>query len=276
MHLLDGNQDMGLSPCDRGLTLGDGFFSTLHVRRGQIRLLPYHLARIQTSLVRLAFPVLDLDAVSTALQAKASAMQEQEGVLKIIVTRGQGGRGYSPAGCTQPTVIVSAHPYPAHYHRWQVEGIALGDLDLCLGRVPLLAGLKTLGRLEQVLFKTALDAQGQDEALVCDEQGQMVEAVTANLFWRVGEQVFTPSVAKAGVAGVMRAWTLAQLRCWGCPVQEVEVPPMAMVQADEIWLTNALMGLVPVRHWRGQAYPAPGALCLRLQMSYHDDIKTKN
>ncbi|WP_409420027.1 aminodeoxychorismate lyase [Pseudaeromonas sp. ZJS20] len=274
MQLLDGNQATGLSPADRGLTLGDGFFSTLHVLQGQICLLPYHLARIQTSLTRLAFPPLDLCALSAALQARALGLEE--GVMKIIVTRGQGGRGYSPVGCLSPTVILSLHPYPEHYRQWQRQGIALGELGLRLGLSPLLAGLKTLGRLEQVLFKAELESQGQDEALVCDVAGQMVEAVTANLFWRQGEQVFTPDLAQAGVAGVMRAWCLKQLAQWHCPVHEVRERPDALAQADEIWLTNALMGLVPVRHWRGKDYPAPGILCRQLQMSYHDDIKTKN
>ncbi|GAA4492591.1 aminodeoxychorismate lyase [Pseudaeromonas paramecii] len=271
MLLLDGNHVDGLSPADRGLTLGDGFFSTMRVSNGQICLLSYHLARIRNCLARLQFPALEWDVMVTAMQARASRLQD--GVLKIIVTRGQGGRGYSPLGCSRPTVILSEYAYPAHYDTWQAQGIVLGEIDQRLGNQPLLAGLKTLGRLEQVLFKAELESRGLAEALVCDTQGHLVEAVTANLFWRQGQCVFTPALTQAGVAGVMRAWCLDQLQRWQWDVQEVSQTPAALVQADEIWLTNALMGQVPVGQWRGRSYPVDGAVCRRLQKSYHDEVK---
>lgn len=270
MLLLDGNQAAGLSPADRGLTLGDGFFSTMRVRNGQICLLPYHLARIRSSLARLQFPALEWDVMVSAMQSRAASLHE--GVLKIILTRGEGGRGYSPVACTRPTVILSAHAYPAHYDTWQAQGIALGEIDQRLGRQPLLAGLKTLGRLEQVLFKAELESRGLAEALVCDTQGDLVEAVTANLFWRQGQRVFTPDLSQAGVAGVMRAWCLDRLQQWQWDIQAVRQTADALALADEIWLTNALMGLVPVHQWRDRPYPAPGDLCRRLQKSYDDEM----
>lgn len=271
MQLLDADLSPSLSILDRGLTLGDGFFSTMHVCQGRVRLLSYHLARIQYSLERLGFLPVAREDLQSAMQAKAADLVD--GVLKIIITRGQGGRGYSPAGCVSPTVIFSVHPYPAHYHQWQQQGIELGLLSHRIGSSPLLAGLKTLGRLEQVLLKAELESTGLAEGVVCDEQGNMVEAVTANLFWRRGCQVFTPSLSRAGVAGVMRAWCLERLQHWQQPVADVVATPVCLAGADEIWLTNALMGVVPVRCFAAQQLVTPGAICRRLQQSYRDEVE---
>jgi 4-amino-4-deoxychorismate lyase len=178
MLLVNGSSATTVSAQDRGLTLGDGLFTTLYLKHHQPTLWSYHVARLREGCARLRLPLPDFDLLYE--QCCQLATDYDEACGKIIITRGTGGRGYSPQGCNTPTIMVSAHPYPIHYHDWQLSGIQLEIAEQRLGCQPMLAGLKTLNRLEQVLLKNELDERGIPEAIVLDWQDHVVEAVTAN------------------------------------------------------------------------------------------------
>jgi 4-amino-4-deoxychorismate lyase len=252
MLLVNNSPSELVSAQDRGLTLGDGLFTTLHLKNHRPVLWQYHVARLQEGCARLKLPLPDLALLHE--QCCQLAKNYDEACGKIIITRGSGGRGYSPQGCNSPTVIVSAHPYPIHYHNWQFDGINLDVAEQRLGCQPMLAGLKTLNRLEQVLLKNELDERGIPEAIVLDWQDHVVEAVTANIFWRKDAQIFTPDLKLAGVCGVMRAFTIHQLNNWQYDVKLVSTGLPELLDADEVWITNALMGVVPVTGIRNVKY----------------------
>ena len=94
--------------------------------------------------------------------------------------------------------------------------------------------------------KAELDERGLKEAIVRDMNGSVVEGVTSNLFWRKGNDIFTPDLKLAGVYGVMRAFVCSTLEQENRSVQIVSSDLNAIKAADEIWITNALMGIVPV------------------------------
>jgi len=144
--------------------------------------------------------------------------------------------------------------YPAHYDGWRREGIVLALSPVRLGRNPLLAGIKHLNRLEQVLIRTHLEQTDADEALVLDSEGFITECCAANLFWRQGKDVFTPRLDQAGVNGLMRQFCLQQLAHSGYHVVEVQAREAALAEADEMVVCNALMPLVPVRQYGSQRF----------------------
>jgi len=244
MLLVNGSSVTTVSAQDRGLTLGDGMFTTLHLKNHQPQLWEFHIQRLREGCMRLKLQLPDLDSLYE--QCCQLAAGDDEACGKIIITRGSGGRGYSPQGCQSPTIIVSSHPYPVHYHTWQQQGIDLDVAEQRLGWQPMLAGLKTLNRLEQVLLKDELDSRRIAEAVVLDWQGNVVEAVTANLFWRKNNHFFTPDLQQSGVCGVMRAFVIQQLAGWQYVVESVSSELDILLDADEVWMTNALMGIVPV------------------------------
>lgn len=254
MILVNGSPATTISVLDRGLTLGDGLFTTLHLRNQQPQLWNYHIERIQNGCARLKLSLPDFDSLYQQCCLLARSVDDTNACGKIILTRGSGGRGYSPRGCNTPSIIVSIHPYPANYHDWQQQGICLGIAEQRLGWQPMLAGIKTLNRLEQVLLKEELDDKGLAEAVVLDWQGNVVEAVTANLFWRKNEQIFTPDLKQSGVYGVMRAFVIQQLTNWQYVVESVSSGLDTLLDADEVWMTNALMGIVPVTGIRDVKY----------------------
>lgn len=260
--LINGIPTEAVSARDRGLTYGDGHFTTMLVKQGQVIWWPAHLARLHHACAKLGFAELPWDSLAAEV-AQVAAGQTQA-VAKIVLTRGSGGRGYDGAGCNTPTRIVSLAPYPAHYLDWQQNGIAALVCQQQLGDAPMLAGLKTLGRLEQVLLKSELAARGGVEGIVLNSRGFLVEGVSANLFWRRGKTVFTPDLARAGIDGIMRKRVIMMLKQMGIELRVVEAPLESLWQAEEVWLTNTLMGIVPVTSIGDVHYPSP-VLIRRLQ-----------
>ncbi|WP_165661816.1 aminodeoxychorismate lyase [Oceanimonas sp. MB9] len=259
MHYIHHSQEPALA---RGWQLGDGHFTTMHARRGRVRLWSLHKARLVEACRRLHMAEPDWAAIDAEL---AALPDEGDRVVRLTLLRGPGGRGYGIAGCGATTVALNVSPFPAHYVTWREQGIALGLCEGRLGSSPLLAGLKTVNRLEQVLLKAELDAQGLAEGVVLNEAGRVMEAVTANLFWRRGDDIYTPELAIGGVHGTLRRWVMTEL---GERVQQTSAPLAALQQADEVWLTNALMGLVPARSVAGHDLGGDFSMTRALQQRY--------
>ena len=232
MFLINGVVQDTLAANDRATQFGDGCFTTARIQQGQVALLDAHLQRLQTTCEKLHIPFNDWLTLSEEMQRLARP--HAQGVLKVTLTRGVGGRGYSTAGCVSPTRILSFSPYPAHYARWREEGITLTQSPVPLGRNSWLAGLKHLNRLEQVLIRSHLEQTDADEALVLDSDGWLTECCAANLFWRQGRDVFTPGLDYAGVNGIMRQRCIAQLAPSTFRVVEVTARPETLREADEV------------------------------------------
>lgn len=242
---------------DRSVQFGDGCFTTARVIHGEIQFMSQHIARMQ----RAASVLMIDDADWQALEAEMTlaAAHCGEGVVKAILTRGQGGRGYSAAGCSTPTRIVSSSDYPAHYHQWREQGVTLIPSPVTLSKNPLLAGIKHLNRLEQVMIRMHLDQTDANEALVVDTSGCLVECCAANIFWRKGSRVYTPDLSQSGVDGIMRQHIVRELNessFW--TVHMVSEPATILEDADEILICNALMPLLPVRQVDERTYSSRG------------------
>lgn len=242
---INGLEQSQLAARDRATQFGDGCFTTAAVRNGRILLADAHLQRLQESCRRLLLPAVDWAQLEREMQRAASG--QSQAVLKVIISAGEGGRGYSRAGCSEPTRILSLSSWPQHYLQLQQQGAKLSLSPVRLSRNPLLAGIKHLNRLEQVMIRAYLDQTDADEALVLDTAGKVTECCAANLFWRRGEKVFTPALQHAGVDGIMRRYLIAQMVKAGQQCEMVECEPAQVMAADEVIICNALMPVLPVR-----------------------------
>ena len=245
MFLINGREQEMLAASDRAIQFGDGCFTTARIKAGNVTFLTAHLRRLRDACEKLMLAFQDWSVLEEEMVRLAR--DHDSGVLKVIITRGSGGRGYSAAACHSPSRILRVSDYPAHYSRWREEGIRLAPSPVRLGRNPHLAGIKHLNRLEQVLIRTHLEQTEAEEALVLDSDGWLTECCAANLFWRKGSTVFTPRLDYAGVKGIMREHCIAMLASSSFRVTEVNATPDALVDADEVLICNALMPLVPVR-----------------------------
>lgn len=249
MIIVNGQIQNHITVADRSLHYGDGCFTTLGFTQGKLHAWPLHLNRLQNNCQRLGidfeqWQALENDLKQMLIQVTA---KQSKGVLKIIITRGQGGRGYSPSGAQNPTYIISSHDFPTHYTQWQNDGIDLTISAVKLGKQPLLAGIKHLNRLEQVLVKQELEKTSFDDAIVCSSDNEIIESSAGNIFWLQDEQWFTPYLNECGVEGVMRNQVCGILQKYAQPVKQIKQKSSADFCAQEMFICNSLMEIVPVR-----------------------------
>ena len=247
--LINGRTDEPLDARDRGLHYGDGLFETLAVVGGRPRFLDWHFERLGLGATRLGLPLPDFERLRAEI---ATACAEPRGVVKVIVTRGVGPRGYRPPSHPEPTRIVAGAPWPDWAPTAWSDGVRIGWCRTRYGRNPALAGIKHLNRLEQVLARAEWDDGRMDEGLMQDDRDQVISATQANLFARIDGQWTTPLLDQCGVAGVMRR----AFRSWsaeaGDPVIERALPAAELARATHCILTNALIGAWPVREIAGR------------------------
>lgn len=258
---VDGLPAEQLSLLDRGLAYGDGLFETIAVHNGQPRLLARHLARLSESAQRLRLP-LDLSVLEAELLAFCT--QLGEGVAKLIVTRGEGLRGYAAPAAAQPRRILLGSPAPAYAAGNAGQGVRLFPCATRLAEQPLLAGLKHLNRLEQVLARSEWQDPAYAEGLMLDTSGRVIEGVFSNLFLVRDGVLLTADLSRCGVAGVMRAELLQQAAAQGVALQVRDISHDELLAADEVFLCNSLYGIWPVRELQGHDWPV-GPLTRKLQ-----------
>ncbi|MFU8785138.1 aminodeoxychorismate lyase [Aliidiomarina sp.] len=243
--LINGKANGCIAATDRAFQFGDGCFTTIAVVKGQLQLWPLHWQRLRETCKRLAIvlpnewqALLQQEAEYLVREARADAA-----VIKIIISRGSGGRGYAVGNGLSAIRVVTLSEVPAHYQQWRDDGIELAWANLALAQQPALAGLKTLNRLEQVLLKQELLQRDADDLLVCDSRGLVCETIIANIFWRRAGEWFTPQLSHAGIAGVVRQQILQHNE----HVHIVDATPQQFLKAEQVFVCNALLGLVPVR-----------------------------
>ncbi|MHC8319343.1 aminodeoxychorismate lyase [Pseudomonas sp. GB2N2] len=258
---VDGQPADALSLKDRGLAYGDGLFETIVVRGGQPLLLERHLSRLAQGCSRLAITA-DHELIRSELLAYATELGE--GVLKLILTRGDSLRGYAPDPLAQARRILQGNPPAAYLAANAEQGVRLFPCTTRLSRQPLLAGLKHLNRLEQVIARSEWQDTEHAEGLMLDLVGRVVEGVFSNLFLVRDGVLITADLKRCGVAGVMRAELLFQAESLGIPTQITDITLDQLQWADEVFVCNSVYGIWPVRAYAALSWPV-GPLTRKLQ-----------
>ncbi|MCE0463581.1 MULTISPECIES: aminodeoxychorismate lyase [Pseudomonas] len=258
---VDGQPADVLSLRDRGLAYGDGLFETIAVRAGVPVLLERHLQRLGLGCQRLGLDV-DMAALSAELQAYAQRLGQ--GVMKLIVTRGDSQRGYAATPSAPTRRILQGSPPAAYPGAHAEQGVSLFPCATRLSEQPLLAGLKHLNRLEQVMARAEWGGPEHAEGLMLDTSGRVIEGVFSNLFLVCNGVLITPDLSRCGVAGVMRAELLFQAQSQGIATQITDVDLEQLYRADEVFVCNSVYGVWPVCAY-GSARWSTGPLTRKLQ-----------
>jgi 4-amino-4-deoxychorismate lyase len=239
---------------DRGLQYGDGIFETILVRNGKARFLELHRDRMQRGLTRLGIRFEAHQELTTEI-TRAVSIAPPLAVLKIIITRGSAvQRGYAPAGNPLARRIVSLwRSAPVVQEREQ--GVSLQVARLRLAEMSPFAGIKHLNRLENVLAAAEiLGSPSTFDCLMLDSVERVISGSSCNVFLVAQGELLTPPVNRNGVAGVMRAIVLREAQRLGCGAREHELTLPDVWRADAMFVTNARIGVVPVRHVREHAF----------------------
>ncbi|MFZ2449977.1 MAG: aminodeoxychorismate lyase [Methylovulum miyakonense] len=256
MYLVNGKATTTLDVADRGFQYGDGLFETIEISNQQPVFLDLHLQRLQTGCQRLHLPPPDIKLLVSEIGVFCKRVPKAEqAVLKLIITRGKGGRGYRPPDAIEPSRVLSLHPFPDYPSSYQEHGIVARFCDTRLGLNPALAGIKHLNRLEQVLARAEWSNPLIQEGIMLDFNGQVIEGTMTNLFYVKNNILYTALLAYSGVAGVMRQVIISL-----CPQQAVHViehnyTKAELLSADEVFLSNAIIGIWPVRQIENSQFP---------------------
>ncbi len=241
--LLDDAPSVGAS--DRGLAYGDGLFETVRVWEGAPLFLARHLHRLRAGLARLAFPALRwgddelLARCDRVIQKNSMA----DGVLKLIVTRGVGARGFALPAEARPVLMIHVTQKPGFFKK---PGFSTALAPWKINPASPLCSLKSLSALDKVLAKQWAREQGADEALFQNLYGHLTEATAWNLFIVTAGQIVTPALHCGLLPGITRALLLET-----ASMVEAEISVESLIGADEAFLTNAIGGVQPLVRFNG-------------------------
>ena len=256
--LVNGTETSLISVLDRGLQYGDGLFETIAVVDGKPLLWDRHLQRLISGCQRLGIPAPSAELLT--IEATQICSEQQQCVLKIIVTRGSGGRGYrarrSIAGTSDITAtrILSLHPWPNYPDTFSEHGITLRQCRTRLGVNPALAGIKHLNRLEQVIARSEWVDPDIPEGLMLDSNDCVIEGTISNIFLINNGVLITPDLSGSGVDGVMRGLILEIADSFAIPSCITQLRIDDIKKADELFLCNTLINVWPVRFFEGIRY----------------------
>ena len=268
MILVNGRPAATVDALDRGLAYGDGVFRTLRTQDGRPLWWRDHYAKLAADCAALMLACPD----EGELHAEVCQVAEDgEGVVKVILTRGTGARGYAPPHDQSTTRIVVSAPLPAHAQPGAPDAVKARWCSLRLARQPRLAGVKHLNRLENVLARSEWDDPAIFEGLLCDDRGAVIGGVMSNLLIMKHGELFTPDLAECGVAGVARTRLLRAAARLGIATHIGRLLPAAILAADEVMICNSVIGVRHVARLDDVIWP-PAGWATALNDALYEDL----
>jgi 4-amino-4-deoxychorismate lyase len=239
--LINGQRAERISIRDRGFQYGDGCFETVRVLSNKPILWSAHLKRLKNACKTLQLSV-NFELLKSEITQLLQDNKTADVILKITVTRGEGGRGYKPPEHANCTRIIQLIDYVAADTR---TGARVVVCQHRLSSNSLLGGIKHLNRLDQVIASAQIPADF-DEGLCLDEQGSVIEGCRSNLLLAIDNQLVTPDLGKSGVEGVMLNYLIDKFKVLDTRVLRKTICLRELKTASEIFLCNSVFGIWPV------------------------------
>ncbi len=235
---------------DRGFMYGDGLFETVRVVNGKAALWGYHCKRLDKGCKQLKIKT-DPDLYRRLWSGLERVVSEsgrafEVCVVKLMITRGAGGRGYQPAQQCMPSEIIICYPAPVYPITHASEGILASTCLHRLSENPILAGIKHLNRLDQVLASTEL-SDSVSEGIMLDQKGRMIEGTKSNILLFKGNKIVSPVTTLCGVDGVARSFIFDNLSTLGVQGRFENIEPAQLAEFDGMAIVNSVLGVWPVR-----------------------------
>ena len=268
--IINGEPGTQLASSDRAIQYGDGVFETLAWRDRGLEFWPQHMARMQQACKQLKLPVID---PTIWLQDISQLTLGERAVIKLILSRGTGGRGYAFSDKLQPSRLVAAYAWPNYSPQLNTQGIALRRCATPVSMNTALAGIKHLNRLDNVLARNEWQDSAIAEGLMCDIDDNVIEGTMSNLFAVKQSVLYTPLLNRAGVRGVIREQIILIANRLKLSVIERDIKVNELLTMDELFITNSLIGIWPVIKFENAHY-AVGKMTQQLQQQLQQDLRT--
>ncbi|MCL5961135.1 MAG: aminotransferase class IV [Chloroflexi bacterium] len=239
---------------DRGFTLGDGLFETMRAQSGRVTNLQLHLARLfeAAHLIALDIPF-GFERLSAAVDEALQANALREAYIRLTISRGLGGPGVGMAGVCSPTVAIVTkrfEPYPANLY---ATGMRVKTVSIRRNPTSPISRVKSLSYLDNVLAKAEAVAGGAQEALMLNTDGYVACGSVSNVFFLRRESLVTPSLQTGILPGITRSIILELAPLLNLEVKEKLVLPTEVMEMEAAFLTNTLMGVMPLTWLDGRS-----------------------
>lgn len=275
-----GEDEKVLTAVDRGFTLGDGVFETMRASNGVIWGLVEHLTRLHRGAEILEIPLAPQPSLMDGLEDVLARVPAEEVTLRLTLSRGPDlGRGIGILVCAEPTVVIRAAPYMRYAPELYAKGMNAAIVSIRRNETSPLARIKSCNYGDAILARREALEKGCEEALLLNTRGELASASVANLFIVAEGRLMTPPEASGVLPGITRGRVLQAAKLLGLPAEEVPFYPETLLSAEEAFLTNTLMGIMPLtavdQHIIGTGWPGPVvrelglALALQAPASYH-------
>jgi 4-amino-4-deoxychorismate lyase len=263
MILVNGKQTDRIGIKDRGLQYGDGLFETIAYRNKKLEFCDEHIERLKEGCITLNIPTQILSELYNDFSLITQRVEE-DAVIKVIITHGEGGRGYKQPDFASPSRIASLHPFP-DYPESNQQGVRVTRCRQIVSQNPTLAGLKHLNRLEQVLARSEWSDSDIAEGLMCNINGDLIEGTMTNLFIVKQNTLFTPDLSLSGINGIIRKRVISLAQTLSIPLEITQITESDLAASDEVFLTNSIIGIWPVTQIDDQKSYIYGPITQQLQ-----------
>jgi len=273
--LINGEMHHSISPLDRGFSYGDGVFRTMRIQHGLPSNWHLHYQKLvaDCASIGIVCPSAELLMNDIHRLFLDDVVEQQTSVAKIIITRGEGERGYAPPAITTPLRVVLKFPLPSYAAQNYTNGVELTLCKTRLGLQPQLAGIKHLNRLENILARMEWRDEHIFDGLMLDTNDQVIECTMSNIFARFGNALETPLLNGCGVAGITRQQILALSKPLNLTVKETSLTLDALRNADEVLICNSLYGVFQVTKLLEKTWDSlPLAALLRKTLKYDEAL----
>jgi aminodeoxychorismate lyase len=254
---------------DRGFMYGDGLFETMRVCNGRPFRMAQHLERMMrgADFLKIKCPFTPRELQEFAGQL-IGQNQMPEAVLRVTLTRGPGERGYTPQIDSQPTVVMTLHAAPP----MDVGNPVQWRLITSSYRIPAadpLSSFKTMSKLVHIMARLEAVEKDADEALLVNTNGEVAETASGNLFWVYQDNICTVPTGRGVLPGITRSVVLEICRTLGLPTNKCVIKPRALRNSEGIFITQSVLGIVPVTALDGEPV-APSSLLDPVLRAYHE------
>ena len=274
MWVIDDQQYLGqLDGWSRAAQFADGLFETMAVKQGKILALNYHVDRMSLGCKRLdiKLPAKNLSALFIAYAHKFTELSGlQNGVLKVMVSRGDSQRGYGYDESITSCVTAFFNSLPVYGEGLYEKGVSVKSLQTECSIQSQIAGIKHLNRLENVLAKKELATQAF-EGLMFNHLGFAIEGTASNIFFEKDNQLFTPQLNLSGVAGVMRSCILSHAKIHKIKIDIDDIARTQLDQFEHGFICNSVMGVMPISELDGRLYKL-GPITNTIQTAWKDGV----
>jgi branched-chain amino acid aminotransferase len=270
-----------ISPLDRGLLYGDGLFETMRAYGGVIFRLGAHVERLLQAAKALRFPfALDAEMLAEACQEVVGANDLTDAYVRLTITRGVGGLPGELDASREPTILAVAREYHGYPPELCERGMNAAVASVRRNASSVLSRVKSLNYLDNVLARAQAAERGADEALLLDSESKVVEGSASNVFilprvGRASSPTLTPPVSAGVLAGITRECILELCAELDIDSAEESFTLDELLAAEEAFLTNSLMEVVPLTRVDGipVGRGIPGRVTKSLMQAYRELVR---